>query len=188
MASKKARRRCDLGGARRAPIPSKTRWQLSMVRKRIDPLAGDGDIRMFFDRTGNFSREGLAVDGKGRACRYPMLVRGTHDQRAKRTHFLVEQANCIVFGIVGAETVRADHLGEPVGFVRRGHVTAATHLGQAHAIPASASCQAASLPANPPPMMWTSNVISPYNHNRRRKTMLDHVGFAVADAERSKRF
>ena len=52
---------------------------------------------------------------------------------SERAHLLVEQADRIVLGIVGAEAVRADHLGEPVGLVRRRHVAAAAHFAQADA-------------------------------------------------------
>ena len=54
-------------------------------------------------------------------------------ERAERAHFLVEQADGIVLGVVGAKAVRADHLGEAVGLVRRGRVAAAAHFAEAHA-------------------------------------------------------
>ena len=44
----------------------------------------------------------------------------------------MEQADRIVLGIVGAEAVRADQLGQAVGLVRRRHLAAAAHLGQPH--------------------------------------------------------
>ena len=47
-------------------------------------------------------------------------------------HFLVEQADRIAVGIVGTEAVRAHHLGQPVGLVRRRHVAAAAHLAEPH--------------------------------------------------------
>ena len=61
-----------------------------------------------------------------------MSVRGGHDQRAEFPHFLVEQADGVVLRIVGAEAVRADHLGKPIGFVGRGHVAAAAHFAEAN--------------------------------------------------------
>ena len=64
-----------------------------------------------------------------------MLVRRAHDQRIQSPHFLVEQADGIMLGIVGAEAVRAHHLGEAVGLVRRRAVAPAAHFGQAHLEP-----------------------------------------------------
>ena len=46
-------------------------------------------------------------------------------------HFLVEQADGIVLGIVGAEAVRADHFGQAVALVRGRGVAAAAHFAQA---------------------------------------------------------
>ncbi len=60
-----------------------------------------------------------------------MLVRHLHHQRTERAHFLMEQSNGIVLSIIGAEAVGADHLGKPVGFVRRSHIPAAAHFTEA---------------------------------------------------------
>ena len=54
------------------------------------------------------SRSTASAEPAGTRC----LSAGAHDQRAERAHFLVEQSNRIVLGIVGAEAVRADHFGE----------------------------------------------------------------------------
>ena len=62
-----------------------------------------------------------------------MPVRRAHDQRAQRTHFLVEQTDSIVLGIIRSEAVGADHFREPVRLVRRGHVPSAAHLRKADA-------------------------------------------------------
>ena len=83
---------------------------------------------MRLDRARHFGGEGLAVDRQRRAGGHAVLVGGAHDQRAERAHLLVEQADRIVLGIVGAEAVRADHLGQPVGLVRRRRVAAAAHF------------------------------------------------------------
>ena len=61
-----------------------------------------------------------------------MLVGRGHDQGAKRPHFLMEQPDRIILRIVGAEAVRADHLGQPVAFMRRSHITPAAHFTEAH--------------------------------------------------------
>ena len=70
---------------------------------------------------------------KGSGHSSPYLCRAgrrlAHDEAAQRPHFLVDEADGVVVGIVAAETVRADQLGQPVGLVRLGHVEAA-HLVQ----------------------------------------------------------
>ena len=75
------------------------------------------------------SRSTASAEPAGTRC----CVGSAHDQRTERAHLLVEQADRIVLGIVGAEAVRADHLGEPVGLVRRRRVAAAAHLAEPHA-------------------------------------------------------
>ena len=49
-----------------------------------------------------------------------MGVRGGQDQRAGAAHLLVQQADGVVLGIVGAQRVGADQLGAVVGLVRLG--------------------------------------------------------------------
>ena len=88
---------------------------------------------MLLDRARDLGGEAVAVDRQRRAGGHAMLVGRAHDQRAERAHLLVEQADGIVLGIVGAEAVRADHLGEAVGLVRRRRVAAAAHFAEAHA-------------------------------------------------------
>jgi hypothetical protein len=62
----------------------------------------------------------------------------------------VQQADGVLFVVVGAEGVGADHLGQVAGLVREG-----ADLGRIScsttSTPASAACQAASDPAMPPP-------------------------------------
>ena len=86
-------------------------------------------------RARDLGGESLAVDRQRRAGGHAVRLGAGHDQRIQRAHFLVEQADRIVLGIVGAEAVRADHFGQPVGFVRRGHVAAPAHLAQANLEP-----------------------------------------------------
>ena len=52
-----------------------------------------------------------------------MAIRGGKDERAGPAHFLVQQADGIVDGVVGAEGIGADQFGQPVG---------AMGLGAAH--------------------------------------------------------
>ena len=59
----------------------------------------------------------------------PVRVGGAQDQRSGAAHLLMQQADGIVFRIVGAEGVGADELGEPVGLVRIGGANGA-HLVQ----------------------------------------------------------
>ena len=137
MASKKARASCaGLGGDRFGELGAGQRAggdDRRVIGQRVDALADDGDVGMLLDRSRDFGGEGFAVDGERRAGGHAMRVGRAHDQRAERAHFLVEQADGIVLGIVGAEAVRADHLGEAVGFMRRRHVAAAAHFAEAHA-------------------------------------------------------
>ena len=56
---------------------------------------------------------------------------GAHDERACASHLLVQQADRVVGGIVGAEGVGADQLGQAVGEMRIGAAHRA-HLVQHH--------------------------------------------------------
>ena len=62
----------------------------------------------------------VAVDGERAAGRHLVRVAGAHDQRTGQPHFGVQQADGIVFGIVGTEGIGADQLGQPIGLVRIG--------------------------------------------------------------------
>ena len=122
----------------------------------VDPLAHELDIGMRGEPLGHRGGEAVAVDRQRRAGRHPVRVGGGHDQRAQRAHLGVEQADRIVLGIVGAEAVRADQLGEAVGVMGRRRLAASRAFRERRTFtPASASCQAASDPARPPPMIWT---------------------------------
>jgi hypothetical protein len=65
----------------------------------------------------------------------------------------MQQADRIVFGIVGAERVGTHQLGQSVGLVGVG-AAFRPHLVQDDGDAAAAICQAASEPARPPPMIW----------------------------------
>ena len=69
---------------------------------------------------GDVRREGFAVHGERAAGRQLVALGRLHDERARAAHFLVEQADGVGFGVVGAEGVRADQLGAAARFVRLG--------------------------------------------------------------------
>src|SRR5689334_20263966 len=64
-----------------------------------------------------------------------MLVSCRHDQGAERPHFLVEEADGVILGIVGPEAVGTDHFGQTVALMRRRRITAATHFAEADGNP-----------------------------------------------------
>ena len=108
---------------------------------------------MRFELGGDRVGKAVAIDRERAAGRHLVGVAGRHDQRAGQPHFGVQHADGIALGIVGAEGIGADEFGKAVGLVR---------IGAAHrriscrmtGTPASATCQAASEPARPPPMTW----------------------------------
>ena len=61
------------------------------------------------------SREAVAVDGERAAGRQLVGISRAHDQRARAAHLLVQQADGVVLGVVGAEGVGADEFGEGLG-------------------------------------------------------------------------
>ena len=63
------------------------------------------------------AREAIAIDGERAAGRQTTGISRLHDQRAAAPHFFVQQPDRIVLGIVGAQRIRADELGEVVGAV-----------------------------------------------------------------------
>ena len=75
--------------------------------------------------------EAVAVDGQRAAGRQLVRVGRAHDQRAGAPHLLVQQADGVVGGIVGAEGVGADQLGEVFGEMRLG-AAHRPHLVQHH--------------------------------------------------------
>ena len=107
----------------------------------------------------DFLGECLAIDRKRRAGGNAVLVGAAHDQRVQRAHFLVEQADGIVLGIVATEAVRADHFGEAVGLVGGRGVSAAAHLAEAHAKPGLGQLPRGLASGQPPPIIWTSKLM-----------------------------
>ncbi len=71
-----------------------------MVLEPVDALANYLDIGVLFDPMRDFCGKALAVDRQSGAGWNAMLVGSPNDQRAKRAHFLVEQPDSIVLGIV----------------------------------------------------------------------------------------
>ena len=67
------------------------------------------------ERAGDGGRKAVAVDRQRAAGRHLVGVGRAHDQRAQPAHFGVQQADRVVGGVVGAERVGADELGEAVG-------------------------------------------------------------------------
>ena len=99
-------------------------------RRQAGNLAAfDGDERMFVERARDVRGEMIAVDGQRAAGGQLVGVAGGHDQRAGAAHLLVQQADRVGGGIVGAEGIGADELGEAVGLVRLGAANGA-HLVQ----------------------------------------------------------
>ena len=99
-----------------------------VIRHGVDPLAHDFDLRMRRDGGSDLRREPIPVHGERGSGGNPVLVGRSHDERAKRPHLLVEQADGVVLGVVRPEAVRADHLRQPIGLVRRRRIAAAAHL------------------------------------------------------------
>jgi hypothetical protein len=64
--------------------------------------------------------ESLAVDRERSSGRDLIGVGAAHDERAEPPHFRVQQADGVRSGVVGAEGIGADQLGQPVGPVRVG--------------------------------------------------------------------
>ena len=100
-------------------------------RQAIDFGAADLDQRMIDKRLGHRSRKAIAIHCKRTAGGHLVGVSAAHDQRSQPAHLGVQQSDCIVGGVVGAERVRADEFGETVGLVRLGHPVWA-HLMQHH--------------------------------------------------------
>ena len=106
-----------------------------MVGQGVDALAHDGDVRMALNCPRDLGGKAFAVDRQRRSGRDLVAIRRAHDERAKRAHFLMEQPDRIVLGVVRAEAVGADHFREAVGVMGRSGVAAAPHLAEADAEP-----------------------------------------------------
>ena len=80
-------------------------------------FANDSDQRVSFEGGGDRGREALAIDRQRAPSGHLICIRRAHDERAEPPHFPMDQADGVLVGIVGAERVRADELGQPVGLV-----------------------------------------------------------------------
>ena len=73
----------------------------------------------------------MAIDRQGATGRQLVGIGRTHDEGARAAHLLVDHADGVVGGIVGAEGVGADQLGEVVGEMGFGGAHR-SHLVQHH--------------------------------------------------------
>ena len=123
-------------------------------RQAGDLAARDLDQGMVVQRLGDGGRKAVAIHRQRAAGGHLVGVGRAHDQRAEPAHFGMQQADRVVGGIVRAEGIGADQLGEPsvrcASVIRCGRISCSTT-----GTPALATCQAASEPARPAPMMCT---------------------------------
>ena len=104
-----------------------------------------------------------------------MLVGGAHDQRSEVSHLLVEQAHRVVLGIVRAEAVGADHLGEAVRLMRRRAVAPTWQMGAAHLAQAYAQPRFSKLPGG----FAASEAAADDLNVKRHEGLLDSRGHAI---------
>ena len=116
------------GAEVRGPVATMTLPQ-SGGRQAGDLGAVDLDQGMVVQRLGDGSGKSVAVDRQRAAGRHLVGVGRAHDQRAQPAHLGMQQADRVVGGVVGAEGIGADELGEAFGAVRLGHPLRA-HLVQ----------------------------------------------------------
>ena len=102
----------------------------------VDPLAHDLQRRLRGEGGLDFGGEHVAVHRQRRSGGHFGLGRRRHHQRIELAHFVMEQADRVLFVVVGAEAVGADQFGQPRRLVRGAHVAAAAHFRQAHFQPA----------------------------------------------------
>ena len=89
-------------------------------RQAVDLAAVDGDERVILERLGDGLREALAVDGERAAGGHLVRIAHAHDERVRHAQLRVQQADGIGVGVVRAERVGADELGQAVRLVRVG--------------------------------------------------------------------
>ncbi len=89
-------------------------------RQGLDFLTRDRDAGMIFQRRGDGVRKSV-----------PVHCQGAHNQGPGASHFLVQQADRVVHGIVGAEGVGANQLRQGIGLMGVGAANR-THLVENH--------------------------------------------------------
>ena len=107
----------------------------ALVGQRVDPLAHDLDLGMLGQGARDRVGKDMAVDGERGPGGHLRRLGARHDERFQPPHFLVQQADGILVGVIGPEAVGADQLGQPLGLVRRRHVPRAAHFRQANPHP-----------------------------------------------------
>jgi hypothetical protein len=100
-------------------------------RQTRDLLAGERDQGMGFQGGSDGGREPVAVDRKRAAGRDLIGIGGAHHQGIELAHLLVQQPDRIVLGVIGAERIGANQLGQRRGLVR-GRGAQRPHLVQHH--------------------------------------------------------
>ena len=83
-------------------------------------LAADIDERLVRKRRGNGRGKAIAVDGERASRRQLVGIGRAHHQRAKPPHLGVQETDRARRGVVGAERIRANELGELPGLVHGG--------------------------------------------------------------------
>ena len=103
-------------------------------RQARDLAALEADQRLGREAPGDLLGKAVAIDGQRPAGRQLMGVGRRQDQGAAAAHLLMQQADGIVHGIVGAEGVRADELRQTIGLMGLG-AAPGPHLMQHHGDP-----------------------------------------------------
>ncbi|MNQ92242.1 hypothetical protein D3C85_1076610 [compost metagenome] len=86
-------------------------------RQAGDFLAYDGHEGVGGQPRRHSLREAVAVDSQSAARRDLMIAGRSHDDRAQFAHFLMQQADGVIFPVVRPEGVGTDELGQAVGVV-----------------------------------------------------------------------
>ena len=97
--------------------------------RALNLFTSDLNQILSFQRRRHGLREALPVHRQRAACGHLMLVGAAHDERAHAPHLLMQQADRVAGGVVGAEGVGADELGELFALVGLGAANRA-HLVQ----------------------------------------------------------
>ncbi len=174
MRSRRRRRAGPCRWRRRSPAPAARRERAGgddrrpRLRQPVDALADDLDVGMRRQRRGDALGEALAVHRQRRSGGHLVHVALREDQRSQVAHLLVEQAHRVALGIVAAEAVRADQLGEPVGVVRGRRAARSAHLGKAHPAARLRELPRGLRSREPAPMMWMSCVTASADSAARR--------------------